>query len=231
MPKRFRNRAEAGRKLANALALYAGLPDVTVLALPGGGVPVGREVARALHVPLQVFVVARLGMPGGDATLGWVASGGVVVLDRARHGLSAEALQAIVRSGCADVARREREYEGETLDARMSRRTVILVDDGVAAGDTMLSAIRAVRALAPSWVVAAAPVLAGRSYPEIASAADQVVCVTAPLEVGEVSDWYRDSRGISHSEAGEAPPVSTVGRTGPRGGTPQRALRDAVLSR
>ena len=202
----FRDRVDAGGQLGRMLAPYAGRPDVMVLALPGPGVAVAREVARTLGAPLSMFVVRQLAAAGRHgAALGMLASGGVVVLDRAeirRRGLSAEALRALVRRQGAELARREREHPGQTVAGRLCGRTVILVVEAADTGATLVSAVRALRALAPSWVVAAAPVLAGRAYPVIAAAADQVVCVAAPLDLGSVSDWYDDSRRMR--EAGEA---------------------------
>jgi len=205
MLKSFRNQVDAGGRLGMMLAPYSGLPDVMVVALPGAGVAVAREVARTIGAPMAGFVVRKLGVAceeGGDLLT--VASGGVVVLDQAvvrRRRVSAEALQAAIRRGLEEVARGEREYGGETVSGRLCGRTVIVAVDAVATGATMLSAIRALRALAPSWVVAATPVLAGRAYPAIASAADQVVCVAGPFEIGGAGDWYDDSRRTA--QAGE----------------------------
>lgn len=194
--ERFVDRHEAGRALAGQLERYANRPDVVVLALPRGGVPVAAEVARALHAPLDVFVVRKIGMPGHrEYAIGALASGGVRVLDvaAAQHfGVPQSAIEAVIREEEEELSRREREYrEGrERLEVR--GRTVILVDDGLATGSTMRAAVQAVRALSASRVIVAAPVGASDSCRDLATLADDVVCVRTPEPFAAVGLWYQD---------------------------------------
>jgi len=149
MLKRFRNRAEGGRELAQKLVEYAGRPDVLVLALPRGGVPVGYEVARALQAPLDVFVVRKLGVPGHEElAMGAVASGGAWVLNDdvvTPLGISPQAIRAVAARELAELARREQVYRGDRPTPDVRGRTVILVDDGLATGSTMRAAVKALR--------------------------------------------------------------------------------------
>ena len=160
-PKRFRNRQEAGRLLAEQLTAYANRPDVLVLALPRGGVPVGYEVARALHAPLDVFVVRKLGVPGyEELAMGAVATGGVRVLNEEivqRLGIPEYVIDAAVAREQQEVARRERLYRGGRPPPEVRGRTVILVDDGLATGATMRAAVMALRQLQPARIVVAVP--------------------------------------------------------------------------
>jgi len=141
---RYKDRRHAGRVLAEALREYAGRPDVVVLALPRGGVPVAYEVARRLGAPLDVFVVRKLGLPGHEEfAMGALASGGVIVLDRAviqGLGISSGAIEAAIAREQAELARRERLYRGDRPPLDVTGKTVILVDDGLATGSTMRAA-------------------------------------------------------------------------------------------
>ena len=150
----FRDRQHAGRVLAESLAGYADQPDVLVLALPRGGVPVAYEVAQALRAPLDVFVVRKLGVPGHEEyAMGAIASGGVRVLnDDIVDGLDIPdaALDAVVRSEQRELERRERLYRGSRPPLELRGRTLILVDDGLATGSTMLAAVKALRLQDPA---------------------------------------------------------------------------------
>jgi predicted phosphoribosyltransferase len=160
-PQRFRNRTDAGRQLAEKLAAYANRPDVQVLALPRGGVPVGCEVARALGAPLDVFLVRKLGVPGyEELAMGAVATGGVRVLnDEIVRGLgiSDHEIDAVVARELQELARRERLYRGDRTPPDVAGRTVILVDDGLATGATMRAAVAALRQQKPARIVIAVP--------------------------------------------------------------------------
>src|SRR4051794_30789207 len=160
--QRFRNRAEAGRLLAERLRAYAGRDDLVVLALPRGGVPVGFEIARALDAPLDVFLVRKLGVPGHEElALGAIASGGIRVLNRQivdALALRPERIEAIAAAEQRELERREREYRGDRPPPDVTGRTVILVDDGLATGSTMVAAVRALRQDGPARVVVAVPV-------------------------------------------------------------------------
>src|SRR3979409_417664 len=160
-PERFRNRHEAGRSLAEKLTAYANRPDVLVLALPRGGVPVAYEVARALGAPLDVFVVRKLGVPGyEELAMGAVATGGVRVLNDQlieRLSIPDHMMSAVTARERQELARRERLYRGGRPPPDMSGRSVILVDDGLATGATMKAAIQALRPQHPARIVVAVP--------------------------------------------------------------------------
>jgi predicted phosphoribosyltransferase len=195
-PGLFRDRREAGRLLAAKLTAYANRPDVIVLALPRGGVPVAYEVARALGAPLDVFVVRKLGVPGSEElAMGAVATGGVRVLNDQlvnRLGIPDHLIDAVaVREG-QELARRERLYRGgrPLLDVR--DRTVILVDDGLATGATMHAAIAALRQLYPARIVVAVPTASPETCEEMRAEVDDVICAITPEPFQAVGRWYQD---------------------------------------
>jgi predicted phosphoribosyltransferase len=195
-PGLFRDRREAGRLLAAKLTAYANRPDVIVLALPRGGVPVADEVARALGAPLDVFVVRKLGVPGSEElAMGAVATGGVRVLNDQlvnRLGIPDHLIDAVaVREG-QELARRERLYRGgrPLLDVR--DRTVILVDDGLATGATMHAAIAALRQLYPARIVVAVPTASPETCEEMRAEVDDVICAITPEPFQAVGRWYQD---------------------------------------
>jgi predicted phosphoribosyltransferase len=182
--------------LADLLQGYARRNDVVVLALPRGGVPVAYEVANALHVPLDVFSVRKLGVPGHpELAMGAIASGGVQVLNEdvlAWYRPSADTVDAVARVEMRELDRRERVYrEGRPL-VLVEGRTVILVDDGLATGSTMRAAVQAVRQLRAARVVVAAPVGAPDTCDVLRRLADDVVCVLTPDRFVAVGAWYRD---------------------------------------
>ena len=194
--QRFADRAHAGRLLAERLRAYAGRDDVVVLGLPRGGVPVAYEIARALAAPLDVFLVRKLGVPGREEyALGAIATGGVRVLNRQlieSIGLPAEWLEAIDAKERRELDRRERAYRGDRPPPDLAGETVILVDDGLATGSTMLAAARAVRADDPARVVVAVPVGDPGVCEGLRSVADEVVCLLTPRPLGAVGLWYED---------------------------------------
>jgi predicted phosphoribosyltransferase len=193
---RFANRAEAGRRLARELAAYAGRPDVLVLGLPRGGVPVAFEVARALRVPLDVFVVRKLGVPGQEElAMGAIASGGVRVVNEAivrALRIPRAAIEAATVAETRERERRERLYRGDRPAVDVAGRTVILVDDGLATGATMQAAVSALRGRGPAAIVVAAPVAAPATCAALAGTADDCVCVLRPPELRGVGLWYED---------------------------------------
>ncbi len=195
-PKRFRNRQEAGRLLAEQLTAYANRPDVLVLALPRGGVPVGYEVARALHAPLDVFVVRKLGVPGyEELAMGAVATGGVRVLNEEivqRLGIPEYVIDAAVAREQQEVARRERLYRGGRPPPEVRGRTVILVDDGLATGATMRAAVMALRQLQPARIVVAVPTASSETCSELKAEVDKVICAMTPEPFLAVGHWYED---------------------------------------
>jgi len=200
----FRDRTDAGRELARVLAAYVNRPGVLVLALPRGGVPVAFEVAEALRAPLDVFVVRKLGVPGREEyAMGALASGGVRVLNEdVVRGLdiSEAAVEAVVRSEQQEMERRERVYRDALppLDARGA--TVILVDDGLATGSTMLAAVRALRRQQPARIVVAVPTAAAETCEALRSEADEVICATTPEPFRAVGLWYEDFSQTSDDE-------------------------------
>jgi putative phosphoribosyl transferase len=192
----FRDRRHAGRELGAVLQRYAGRPDVLVLALPRGGVPVGAEVARALGAPLDVFVVRKLGVPGQpELAMGALATGGVRVVDRELVDalrVPDAVLEAIAATESDELHRREVLYRGGRPPPDVSRRTVILVDDGLATGATMSAAVQALRQLGPARIVVAVPVGAPGTCAFFASVADEVVCAREPEPFRAVGLWYED---------------------------------------
>jgi putative phosphoribosyl transferase len=203
----FRDRSEAGRLLAKALSAYAGREDVIVLALPRGGVPVAFEIARAIHAPLDVFVVRKLGVPGHEElAMGAIARGGILVLEP-----NVVEDLAIPPEVVADVAvreeqerlRREREYRGDRPEPEVQGRTVILVDDGLATGSTMRAAVAALRKLHPATIVVAVPVAASLTCAELAEEVDQIVCVRTPEPFHSVGEWYEEFLQTTDEEVRE----------------------------
>jgi putative phosphoribosyl transferase len=192
----FTDRREAGKELAGLLEAYRGRPDVVVLALPRGGVPVAFEVAEALAVPLDIFVVRKLGMPGQpEFAIGAIASGGVRVLNEEAirwHRVPQNQIDAVVREELAELQRREQEYrQGRSL-IDLHGRTVILVDDGLATGSSMRAAVQAVRTFEPARVIVAVPVGASSTCEALAAITDETVCARTPESFSAVGLWYRD---------------------------------------
>lgn len=192
----FGDRREAGKELAARLDAYRGRRDVVVLALPRGGVPVAFEVAEALGVPLDIFVVRKLGMPGRpEFAIGAIASGDVRVLseDTIRwYGIPPDQIEAVARNELAELQRREQEYRQGRALTDLCRRTVILVDDGLATGSSMRAAVRAVRVHGPARVVVAVPVGAASACEALAAITDETVCARTPEPFSAVGLWYRD---------------------------------------
>ncbi len=192
--QRYRDRQEAGQLLAARLTAYAGRPDVLVLALPRGGVPVAFEVARALHAPLDVVIVRKLGVPGEEElALGAIASGGVRILNDDVVWLLAladDVIDKIANREQMEVERRERLYRGDRPAYEIRGRTIILVDDGIATGATMHAAVVAVRQRQPACIVIAVPVAASATCKEFAAEVDDLVCVLRPKDFLAVGFWY-----------------------------------------
>jgi len=192
----FRDRKEAGRLLAAKLAAYAGRSDVLVLALPRGGVPVAYEVARALKVPIDVFIVRKLGVPGhGELALGAVATGGVRVLNdeivRALR-IPDHVIDKLAEKEQEELARREHLYRDNRLAPDVRDRTVILVDDGLATGATMLAAIKALKQQQPARIVVAVPTAAPETCEQLRAEVDDVICAITPHPFHAVALWYQD---------------------------------------
>src|SRR3954447_7609400 len=196
MAERFQDRAEAGRDLARMLAKYAYRPDVIVLALPRGGVPVGFEIAEALHAPLDVFIVRKLGVPDHEEyAMGALASGGVRVLNRnvvRLLDIPDTAVESVIRSEQRELERREHLYRADRPVLALRGRTVILVDDGLATGSTMLATVRALQAQQPERIVVAVPTVSAETLEDLRSEADEVICATIPKPFGSAGFWYDD---------------------------------------
>jgi predicted phosphoribosyltransferase len=195
-PQRFRDRRHAGAVLAAKLQHLADSPDVVVLALPRGGVPVAHEVARALGAPMDVFVVRKLGMPGHpEFAMGAIASGGVRVMNEdvvTWYRPSVTSIEAVTRTELAELERRERAYRDGRPPQPIHGRTVILVDDGLATGATMRAAVLAVRRHRPARVIVAVPVGAPDTCEALRDVADEVVCARTPEPFAAVGLWYLD---------------------------------------
>jgi predicted phosphoribosyltransferase len=204
MERTFRDRADAGRQLAERLSAYANRDDVIVLALPRGGVPVAYEVAKRLHVPLDVFIVRKLGVPGyEELALGAIASGGVRVLnqDVVRVLPDAEMIvEAVTANELMEMERRERAYRDGRPPPDVRGRSVILIDDGLATGATMHAAVQALREQGPAKIVVAVPVCAPETCREIQKVADETVWLFAPEWFHGVGQFYDDFSQTSDDE-------------------------------
>jgi putative phosphoribosyl transferase len=191
---RFHDRIDAGRQLAAALTEYEGRPDVVVLGLPRGGVPVAHEVARQLHVALDVCLVRKLGVPGHvELAMGAIADGGVEVLslDLIRDlGIPRQTVEQIAVRERLELERRDRVYRAGRQPASVNARIVLLIDDGLATGSTMEAAIRVLRTQAPAKVVVAVPVGPRETCERLRTIADQVVCLSMPEPFEAVGAWY-----------------------------------------
>jgi putative phosphoribosyl transferase len=192
----YRDRTEAGRRLAARLTDYANRVDVLVLALPRGGVPVAYEVARALRAPLDIFLVRKLGVPGHEElAMGAIATGGVRVLnedvvDYLR--VPGEVIDAVAADEQRELERRERLYRGTRPAPDVRGKTVILVDDGLATGSTMRAAAAALRQQQPARIVVAVPVSAPDTCDEYRMGVDEIVCAVTPEPFHAVGLWYED---------------------------------------
>jgi putative phosphoribosyl transferase len=206
-PRLLRDRTAAGRLLAARLEKYADQPDVIVLALPRGGVPVAYEVAKALHAPMDVFIVRKLGVPEHEElAMGAVASGGVRVLNDqvvAGLGIPEYVIDAVANWETEELKRRERLYRGDRPPPDVRGKTGILVDDGLATGSTMLAAVRALRQQGPARIVVAVPVAAPDTCELLKAYVDEVVCAATPEPFYAVGFWYRDFSQTTDEEVRE----------------------------
>jgi putative phosphoribosyl transferase len=200
----FRDRTDAGRQLADELLHYGGRNGVIVLALPRGGVPVAAEVASRLALPLDVFVVRKLGVPGHEElAMGAIASGDVRVLNRDvidAISVPDEIIDAVTALEREEFKRRELSYRGDRRAPEVQGRTVILIDDGLATGASMRAAVAALRPQDAAKIVVAVPVGAPSTCRELQSVADEVICLSAPHAFVGVGQYYEDFSQTSEDE-------------------------------
>jgi putative phosphoribosyl transferase len=200
----FKDRKAAGQFLALELAAYANRPEVLVLGLPRGGVPVAFEIAKALNAPLDIFVVRKLGVPGQEElAMGAIASGGVRVLnqDIVRHRLvSNQAIEQVTANEQQELERREHLYRGDRPFPIVNGRTVIVVDDGLATGATMRAAVVALRKQQPASIIIAVPVSPPETYQELQAEVDKIICAFIPNDLNSVGSCYDNFPPTSDTE-------------------------------
>ena len=201
---KFADRVEAGRLLAEQLRSYAGRPDALVLALPRGGLPVAFEIATRLHLPLDIFLVRKLGAPGQpELAMGAIATGGARVLneDVIRYlSVPPEVIEAVAHAEQIELERREQAYRGERPTPDLHGKQVILVDDGLATGSSMRAAIGAVRTQSPARIIVAVPVAARETCEELKREVEELVCLRTPEPFSAVGLWYDDFSQTSDEE-------------------------------
>lgn len=194
--KRFLDRREAGKELAQLLLKFKEQPDGIVLALPRGGVPVGYEVTLALNVPLDVFIVRKLGLPGQEElAIGAIASGGIRILNETIiHALKIDqtVIDRVTQEETQELKRREIQYRGNRPPPELENRTINLIDDGLATGASMLAAVHALRRQRPKKIIIAVPAAAPQAINLLRPEADEIVFVIAPDPFEGVGKWYED---------------------------------------
>ena len=192
----FLDRRDAGRRLAEDLARYANQPNVLIFGLPRGGVPVAYEVAKALHAPLDVFIVRKLGFPGHpELAMGAIASGGVRILDRRlieMYEIPDDHIERITASEQRELTRREKSYRDDRPSPDVRDHTVILIDDGLATGSTMRAAVQALRQEGARKVVVAVPIAPPETCESMRKEVDDIVCAITPEPFLAVGLWYAD---------------------------------------
>ena len=204
MNTQFQNRTQAGELLATKLIAYAKRPDVVVLGLPRGGVPVAFEVAKTLNVPLDIILVRKLGVPAQpELAMGAIATGGVRVLndDVVKWlGISEAEIDTVVQREMQELERRDRLYRGNRPMPHVENRTVILVDDGIATGSTLRAAIAALRQQQPQQIIVAVPIASTSVCQQLRSEADDVVCAIEVEQLSAISLWYEEFTQTSDEE-------------------------------
>lgn len=200
----FQNRVDAGKRLASRLRLYAHRPEVSVIALPRGGVPVAAEIARELNAPLDVLVVRKLGVPRSEETaMGAIVSGNYQYLNDdliQRLKIPAETISAVIQREQRELERREQAYRDDLPPLNLRDRTVILVDDGLATGATMRVAIEAVQQQQPQEFVVAVPVAAKEICQQLGTLVDHIICAETPQPFHAVGLWYQEFNQTSDAE-------------------------------
>jgi putative phosphoribosyl transferase len=207
MLERFRNRTEAGKLLAAKLTEYASRPDVLVLGLPRGGIPVAFEVAKALNAPLDVCLVRKLGVPGHkELAMGAIATGGVrVINENVVHWLRIpqQIIDEVAAMEMQELERRNRLYRGNRPLPKVKNHTIILVDDGIATGATIRAAIATLKQQHPRELVVAVPVAGVSTCEELQAEVDKVVCVMMPEDLYAIGIWYEDFEQTADAEVCE----------------------------
>ena len=213
----FRDRSEAGQKLAQKLKAYANRQDVLVLGLPRGGVPVAFEVAQALNAPLDVFLVRKLGVPGQEEfAMGAIASGGVRILNQkviTGLNISSEAIARTAAQEQRELERREYLYRGDRPPLDVRDRTVILVDDGLATGATMHAAAIAIRKKQPKQIIAAVPVSAPEACDKLQVEVDEIICAETPRPFIAVGVWYQNFSQTTDAQVQNLLQMAAEGKT------------------
>jgi putative phosphoribosyl transferase len=203
----FRDRDHAGQVLAEKLVQYRGRPDVVVLGLPRGGIPVAFQVSQFLLAPLDVFIVRKIGVPGHEElALGAIASGGGIALNHdvlAASRLGRKGLEALIKDEERELVRREILYRGDRLPLDVRDKIAILVDDGLATGASMKAAISALRKYSPQKIVVAVPVSAPETCDELSRLIDEIICAFMPDPFFAVGIWYDDFSQTSDEEVKE----------------------------
>jgi putative phosphoribosyl transferase len=202
--KRFENRLQAGDLLADHLGAYMRQADAIVLALPRGGVPVGFALVKKLEIPLDIMLVRKLGVPGREEyAMGAIASGGLCVLKTEvleTFDIPAEVIEAVAERERREIERREKLYRAGRRPPQLEGKTVIVVDDGLATGATMLAATKALRKEHPAKVIIAVPVAASESCRELAEQVDEIICLNVPEPFYAVGSWYEDFTQTTDAE-------------------------------
>ena len=193
---KYIDRFDAGKVLAKFLKEYYNKPDVIVLALPRGGVPVAYEIAKSLAVSLDVFIVRKLGVPWHEElAMGAIASGGTVVFNEdiiQTLNVSKTEINQVIQSEQDELKRREQMYRGDRVFPVLTDKTIILVDDGIATGATIQAAIKGIRQHNPAKIIVAVPVAATETYETIKKLADQIICPQIPSHFYAVGAWYEN---------------------------------------
>jgi putative phosphoribosyl transferase len=200
----FNDRQEAGIFLAKCLKDYDNLPNVILLALPRGGVPVAFEIAKALSLPLDVFIVRKLGVPSHtELAMGAIASGDTVIVNQelvAQLGIEETSIERVLQAEQKELARRERLYRGNRPFPLLTGKTVILVDDGIATGATMQAAVASVKKYKPASIIIAVPVAAYETCIEIGNIVDKIICPLQAMHFYAVGLWYKNFLQVSDAE-------------------------------
>lgn len=200
----FRDRIEAGELLAKQLLSYKNNKDVIVLALPRGGVPVAFQVAKELHLPLDIFLVRKLGYPGQEElAMGAIASGGVIIYNEniiRMGGISEKDIQSAIARESQVLQNREQLYRGDRPPLQVKDKIVILIDDGIATGATMRAAIAGLKKLNCKKIIVATPVAPPDTYETLLNEADEVVCLELPYPFYAIGGWYQDFSQTSDEE-------------------------------